>query len=69
MHICGYFEITKRVIPALTALSHLSRNYKKGKGLQKLVVLTYKMPFIMVDQEISAFVDGLKLQNYARSKR
>ena len=29
MHICAYFEITKRVIPALDGLIHPSKNCKK----------------------------------------
>ena len=63
MHICAYFEITKRVIPALDGLIESFENCKKkGKGLQK-VGRTHLQDatFIMVDQEISAFVDGLKL--------
>ena len=62
MHICGYFEITKRVIPALDGLiASFEKLQEKGKGLQK-VGRTHLQDatFIMVDQEISAFVDGLK---------
>ena len=62
MHICAYFEITKRVIPALDGLiQSFEKLQKKGKGLQK-VGRTHLQDatFIMVDQEISAFVDGLK---------
>ncbi len=62
MHICAYFEITKRVIPALDGLiESFEKLQKKGKGLQK-VGRTHLQDatFIMVDQEISAFVDGLK---------
>ena len=62
MHICGYFEITKRVIPALDGLiKSFEKLQEKGKGLQK-VGRTHLQDatFIMVDQEISAFVDGLK---------
>ena len=62
MHICGYFEITKRVIPALDGLIvSFEKLQEKGKGLQK-VGRTHLQDatFIMVDQEISAFVDGLK---------
>ena len=44
MHICGYFEITKRVFLHWTALLNLSKNCKKkAKACKKLVVLTYKM--------------------------
>ena len=62
MHICAYFEITKRVIPALDGLiKSFEKLQEKGKGLQK-VGRTHLQDatFIMVDQEISAFVDGLK---------
>lgn len=44
MHICGYFEITKRVIPALDGLIVSFENCKKkAKACKRLVVLTYKM--------------------------
>ena len=62
MHICAYFEITKHVIPALDGLiESFEKLQEKGKGLQK-VGRTHLQDatFIMVDQEISAFVDGLK---------
>ena len=36
MHICAYFEITKRVIPALDGLIESLKIAKKGKGLQKV---------------------------------
>jgi len=57
MHICAYFEITKRVIPALDGLiASFEKLQEKGKGLQK-VGRTHLQDatFIMVDQEISAF--------------
>lgn len=44
MHICAYFEITKRVIPALDGLiESFEKLQKKGKACKKLVVPTYKM--------------------------
>ena len=65
-------KLRKRVIPALDRpLSDpLQKLLKKGKDCKK-VGRTHLQDatFIMVDQEISAFVDGLKnCQNYAPSK-
>lgn len=62
MHIASYFEIEKRVLPALDRLiASFEKLQEKGNGLQK-VGRTHLQDatFIMVDQEISAFVAGLK---------
>lgn len=62
MHICGYREIHNRVLPALDRLiASFEKVQKKGEGLQK-VGRTHLQDatFIKVDQEVSAFVAGLK---------
>ncbi len=62
MHICAYREINTRVLPALDGLiASFKKLQEKGKGLQK-VGRTHLQDatFIMVDQEISAYVDALE---------
>lgn len=62
MHIAAYREITDNVLPALDGLiASFKQLQKKGKDLQK-VGRTHLQDatFIKVDQEISAFVDGLQ---------